>query len=199
MLKNANDSLSYGLGVLIASNLKQQGFADIDVDQFSKGLAAALKGDNLLITQADAEKIIREEGAKMKMKMHEVNKKAGEDFLAENKKRPGVITLDNGLQYEVMKEGNGAKPKASDEVNVHYHGTLISGEEFDSSVSRGEPISFKLSQVIKGWTEILQLMPIGSKWRVYIPYDLAYGERSAGPHIQPYSTLIFEIELLGIN
>ncbi|MEP6792765.1 MAG: FKBP-type peptidyl-prolyl cis-trans isomerase, partial [Saprospiraceae bacterium] len=119
--------------------------------------------------------------------------------LAQNKTHAGVTTLPSGLQYEVMKAGDGAKPKSTDEVLVHYHGTLIDGTVFDSSVDRGQPISFPLDHVIAGWTEILQQMPVGSKWKVYIPYNLAYGERAAGPKIQPFSTLIFEIELLGIN
>jgi FKBP-type peptidyl-prolyl cis-trans isomerase FklB len=133
------------------------------------------------------------------MKQYESNKEAGEQFLAENKKRDGVISLDNGLQYEILREGDGEKPDATDEVIVHYHGTLPNGTVFDSSVQRGESISFPLNRVIRGWTEILQLMPVGSKWKVYIPYQLGYGDRAAGPTIQPYSALIFEIDLLGIK
>jgi FKBP-type peptidyl-prolyl cis-trans isomerase FklB len=132
------------------------------------------------------------------MKSIESNKEAGETFMANNKSHPGVIALPNGLQYEVIKRGDGSKPGATDEVLVHYHGTLIDGTVFDSSVERRQPISFPLNHVIQGWTEILQLMPVGSKWKVYIPYQLAYGNRPAGPKIQPYSALIFEIELLDI-
>jgi FKBP-type peptidyl-prolyl cis-trans isomerase FklB len=127
------------------------------------------------------------------------NLKAGKDFLEENKKKPGVIELPSGLQYEVIVEGKGTKPSASDKVTCHYHGTLIDGTVFDSSVKRGQPASFPLNMVIKGWTEGLQLMPIGSKWRFFIPPNLGYGDRQVGSHIGPNSTLIFEVELLGIN
>jgi FKBP-type peptidyl-prolyl cis-trans isomerase len=138
--------------------------------------------------------------SQMKAKEAEVKAKAGKDFLEANKKKPGIITTASGLQYEVMTKGpGGAKPKATDKVKVHYHGTMIDGTIFDSSVQRGEPISFGLNQVIKGWTEGLQLMEIGDKFRFYLPFDLAYGDRGAGPVIGPYSTLIFEVELLGIN
>ena len=133
------------------------------------------------------------------MKQFEANKDAGEQYLAKNKTRSGVTTLADGMQYEILKAGDGPKPKLTDEVLVHYHGTLIDGSIFDSSVDRGQPISFPLNGVIQGWTEILQLMPVGSKWKVYIPYQLAYGDRAAGPMIKPYSTLIFEIELLSIK
>ncbi len=123
----------------------------------------------------------------------------GEKFLAENAKKQGVFTTASGLQYEVIKMGDGPKPKATDKVKTHYHGTLINGKVFDSSVERGEPISFPLANVIPGWTEALQLMPVGSKFRLFIPYQLAYGERGAGADIKPYSALIFEVELLGIE
>lgn len=125
-------------------------------------------------------------------------RKAGEEFLKENAKREGVITLKSGLQYEIMVEGNGVIPTAKDKVKVHYHGTLIDGSVFDSSVQRGEPAVFGVTQVIQGWVEALQLMPVGSKWKLFIPYNLAYGERGAGSMIQPYSALIFEVELLDI-
>jgi FKBP-type peptidyl-prolyl cis-trans isomerase FklB len=127
------------------------------------------------------------------------NLKAGQDFLEENKKKPGIVTLPSGLQYEIITEGNGAKPSASNKVTCHYHGTLTDGTVFDSSVKRGQPATFPLNQVIKGWTEGLQLMPVGSKWRFFLPPHLAYGERQTGAHIGPNSTLIFEVELLGIS
>ncbi len=198
-LKTADDSLAYSLGVLIAGNLKQEGFGDLNPDIIAVGLKAALKGESLLYTTEACNTMVRDGAARLKSKQFEAVKGAGEQFLAANKMRAGVTTLEDGLQYEIMKEGTGRKPKATETVNVHYHGTLIDGTIFDSSVDRGEPISFPLNQVIKGWTEVLQLMPIGSKWKVYIPYQLAYGERGAGQTIPPYAALIFEIELLGIE
>ena len=128
-----------------------------------------------------------------------INKEAGQKFLADNGKRAGVTTTASGLQYEVIKAGTGNKPAATDQVKVHYHGTTIDGSVFDSSVDRGEPVTFGLGQVIKGWTEALQLMPVGSKWKIYIPSELGYGEQAAGPKIKPNSTLIFEVELLSIE
>jgi FKBP-type peptidyl-prolyl cis-trans isomerase FklB len=198
-LKTADDSLAYSLGVLIAGNLRQEGFGDLNTDLIAAGLKTALKGEPTLLNTDECNNFVREGSARLKAKQYESAKAEGEQFLAANKKRPGVVTLEDGLQYEIIKEGSGRKPKATETVNVHYHGTLIDGTVFDSSVDRGEPISFPLNQVIKGWTEVLQLMPIGSKWKVYIPYQLAYGERGAGQTIKPYSALIFEIELLGIE
>ena len=197
--KTAEDSLAYSIGVLIAGNLKQEGFGQLDPDLIAAGMKASLKGEKTLLTPEQCNTMVQEGANRMKAKQHDSNKAAGEQFLATNKTRAGVTTLDDGLQYEVLTMGTGAKPTATDKVLVHYHGTLIDGTVFDSSVERGEPISFPLNQVIKGWTEVLQLMPIGSKWKVFIPYQLAYGDRGAGPTIQPYSTLIFEIELLGIE
>ncbi len=197
--KTVDDSLAYSLGVLIAGNLRQEGFGDLNADMISAGLKSALKGEPTLLSPEQCNTIVREQSTARKAKQQGSVKDAGEKFLAANKSRPGVISLDNGLQYEILKAGDGKKPKATDKVLVHYHGTLIDGTVFDSSVERGESISFPLNQVIKGWTEILQLMPVGSKWKVYIPYDLAYGDRGAGGAIKPYSALIFEIELLGIE
>lgn len=197
--KTADDSLAYSLGVLIANNLRQEGFGDLNPELIHAGLKAALKGETTLLTLDECNMTVQESSNKRKMKQHESNKSAGEAFLAANKSKPGIVSLPSGLQYEILKSGDGPKPKATDKVKVHYHGTLIDGTKFDSSVDRGEPISFALNQVIKGWTEVVQLMPVGSKWRVFIPYDLAYGERAAGPTILPYSALIFEIELLGIE
>jgi FKBP-type peptidyl-prolyl cis-trans isomerase FklB len=197
--KTAEDSLAYSIGVLVANNLRDQGFGDLDPDMILAGLKPALKGESTLLTPDQCNAIVREQSGARNAKQHDSVKEAGEKFLAANKSRPGVISLDNGLQYEILKAGDGKKPKATDKVLVHYHGTLIDGTVFDSSVERGESISFPLNQVIKGWTEILQLMPVGSKWKVYIPYDLAYGDRGAGGAIKPYAALIFEIELLGIE
>ncbi len=198
-LKTADDSLAYSLGILIANNLSQEGFTGLNADLIAAGLKSSLKGEKTLLTLDACNAIVRENAQKKQMNQHSTNKEAGEAFLAENKKRDGVISIDNGIQYEILKEGNGKKPKATDKVKVHYHGTLIDGTTFDSSVDRGEPISFGLNQVIRGWTEAVQLMPVGSKWRVYIPYAMAYGEQGAGGSIKPYSALIFEIELLGIE
>lgn len=195
----ADDSLAYSLGVLIANNLRQEGFGDLNSELIYAGLKAALKGETTLLTLDECNMTVQESSTKRKMKQHEANKSIGEAFLAANKSKPGIVSLPSGLQYEILKSGDGAKPKATDKVKVHYHGTLIDGTKFDSSVDRGEPITFALNQVIPGWTEVVQLMPMGSKWRVFIPYNLAYGERAAGPTIQPYSTLIFEIELLNIE
>jgi FKBP-type peptidyl-prolyl cis-trans isomerase FklB len=197
--KTAADSLSYSLGILVADNLKNQGFGDINVDLFAKAMKASLSGEETLITTAQCQQIVQANAQTKTMKTGETNKIAGEEFLAKNKLRPEITTLPDGLQYEILKAGTGAQPKETDKVLVHYHGTLINGQIFDSSVERGEPIAFPLNQVIKGWTEVVQLMPVGSKWKVYIPYQLAYGERGAGGSIGPFSALIFEIELLEIQ
>ncbi len=198
-LKTANDSMAYSLGILVGENFQKEGYTNLPMDIFYAAVLAAMKDEKTLMSTAQCEQHIQVGALDHKMKLYKPNKAAGEEFLAANKTKAGVIALDNGLQYEILRMGEGAAPKATDEVIVHYHGTLIDGTVFDSSVDRGESISFPLNRVIKGWTEILQLMPVGSKWRVYIPQDLAYGERAAGPTIQPYSTLIFEIELLGIK
>jgi len=199
VFKTADDSLAYSLGVLIAENLRQQGFADLKPELIAQGLTTSLKGEPSLIPLDQCGQNVQASATKRQMKQHEGNKTAGEQFLATNKTRQGVVTLADGLQYEILTAGTGAKPKATDKVLVHYHGTLIDGTVFDSSVDRGEPIAFPLNGVIPGWTEVLQLMPVGSKWRVYIPYQLAYGDRGAGGAIQPFSTLIFDIELLEIQ
>lgn len=197
--KTADDSLAYSIGVIIAGNLKQEGFGDLNADLIATGLKTALKGEPTLLTPEQCNNEIQAGSARISARKNGTNKTAGEEFLATNKTKPGVVMLDDGLQYEVIKMGDGPKPKATDKVRVHYHGTLIDGTVFDSSVERGEPISFALNQVIPGWTEALQLMPVGSKFKVFIPYQLGYGERGAGQTIKPYSTLIFEIELLGIE
>lgn len=198
-LKTPEDSLSYSLGVMLANSLKAEGYTDLNLQLFQAGFAAVIKGEKPVIETTACEDNVRKGSQRIKMKQHEKNKSAGEAFLAENQKRSGVSTLPSGLQYEVITEGTGPKPKATDKVNVHYRGTLIDGTVFDSSYDRGKPISFGLNQVIRGWTEGLQLMPVGSKYKLYIPYMLGYGERQAGQLIQPYSTLIFEVELLGIE
>jgi FKBP-type peptidyl-prolyl cis-trans isomerase FklB len=196
---SATDSLSYSLGVLVGNNLKTGGFSDIDLAIFQKGLNSAMKGEKSLIATEKCQEIVQAYAKEKESKMGSSNRTAGEEYLAKNKLRPEVTTLPDGLQYEILKAADGPKPKATDKVLVHYHGTLVDGTIFDSSVERGEPIEFPVNQVIPGWTEVLQLMSVGAKWKVYIPYQLAYGERSPGGNIQPYSALIFEIELLQIK
>ena len=194
------DSVAYALGVNIGTSLKQQ-FPDINVDLFTKGIADVLKNaENMPIkTNEEAMMLLNNYFSKEQEKASAGNKTAGEKFLAENAKRAGVSVTPSGLQYEIITAGTGAKPALTDRVRVHYRGTLIDGTEFDSSYARNEPAVFGLTQVISGWTEALQLMPVGSRWKIFLPYNLAYGERGAGGSIAPYSALIFEVELLDIE
>ena len=199
LLKNTKDSASYALGYRIAQSLKGQGLQDLNIAMFNKGMAAGVNAKSV-IPDSLIDLCIKNYQDKMSTEKIAINRATGAAFLAENAKRPGVVRLSNGLQYEVMVAGTDtAKPTLNNTVKCHYHGTLINGEVFDSSVNRGEPISFPLNGVIKGWQEALQLMTVGSKWKLFIPSELAYGERSAGPVIGPGSTLIFEVELLGIQ
>ena len=199
LLKNTKDSASYALGYRIAQSLKGQGLQDVNIAMFNKGMAAGVNSKTI-IPDSLIDICIKNYQDKMSTEKIAINRAAGAAFLAENAKRPGVVRLSNGLQYEVIVAGTEtAKPTLNNTVKCHYHGTLINGEVFDSSVQRGEPISFPLNGVIKGWQEALQLMTVGSKWKLFIPSELAYGERSAGPVIGPGSTLIFEVELLGIQ
>ena len=193
------DKISYALGLSIGNNFKASGVNSISVADFVAGLNDVLADKDPQISYEDAKVVINEYFMKLQQERFENNKAAGAEFLKINGCREDVITLPSGLQYQVLVMGDGPKPTLSDSVKCHYHGTLINGVVFDSSVNRGEPAVFPLGGVIKGWTEVLQLMPVGSKWRVTIPYDLAYGERGAGQAIEPYSTLIFDIELLGIE
>ena len=202
-LTNQVDSTSFAIGVNVAENLGKniaQQFEEVNLDLLKAGLNAGIDTNNKSeISGAVAEQIIEEF---FKSKQELTAKKAqgeGAAFLAENAKREGVISLESGLQYEILTEGNGQIPTINDKITAHYHGTLIDGTVFDSSVDRGEPASFPVNGVIAGWTEALQIMPVGSKWKLYIPSDLAYGERGAGQIIGPYSTLIFEVELLSID
>ena len=198
-LNNEIDSVSYSLGVNIGENIKTQ-FPDINLKNFEAAIKDVLDDNKKpSISGADAQKTIQEYFTKQQAKASESVVEEGRKFLAENSKKENVVTLESGLQYEVIKNGEGAKPTLNDQVTTHYHGTLIDGTVFDSSVERGEPASFPVSGVIKGWTEALQLMSVGSKWRLFVPYDLAYGERGAGPKIGPFTTLIFEVELISIN
>ncbi|TLX74899.1 FKBP-type peptidyl-prolyl cis-trans isomerase [Labilibacter sediminis] len=192
------EKLSYSLGLSIAGNLQKSGVAELDFEAFSKGLKHQLEGSKPEISPEEANQIINEFFSALQSKQFEANIKAGKEFLAENAKKEGVVTLDSGLQYEVITEGSGTVPTAADSVKCHYHGTLINGDVFDSSVQRGEPAVFPVNGVIAGWVEALQLMPIGSKWKLYVPSELAYGEQGAGQQIGPHTTLVFEVELLEI-
>ena len=196
---NKTDSLSYSLGMSIANNLKQQGLDTVSTETMSEGFNAAFNGDSTKISLEEANQVITQYFTEMKEKQKEEAAKEGREFLQENAKREGVQTTSSGLQYEVLEEGEGEKPDANDKVTVHYKGTLLDGTVFDSSYDRGQPASFGLNQVIKGWTEGLQLMKEGAKYKLFVPYDLAYGERGAGGQIPGYATLIFEVELLDIE
>ncbi len=197
--------VSYSIGTMIAGNLKQQG-VKVDLAELTKGLTDILEGKKPRLDQAQVQKVMaafqQEQMKAQEGKAAEAagkNKEEGAAFLAKNGKDEGVVTTASGLQYKILKQGDGAKPAATDKVKVHYHGTLLDGKVFDSSVDRGEPISFPLDGVIKGWTEGVQLMPVGSKFKFFIPSDLAYGDGGAGADIGPGSTLIFEVELIAIE
>ena len=192
------DKISYALGLSIGNNFQNSGINNLQVEDFVKGLKDVLGGAEPEISYDEAKLVINDYFMNLQKERLELNKKAGEEFLNINKGKAGVVTLPSGLQYQVLKQGEGAKPAASDKVKCHYHGTLINGTVFDSSVQRGEPAVFGVSQVIPGWVEALQLMPVGSKWRLFIPSDRAYGEHGAGDAIEPNSALVFDVELLDI-
>ena len=192
------DKISYALGLSIGNNFQNSGINNLQVEDFVKGLKDVLGGAEPEISYDEAKQVINDYFMNLQKERLELNKKAGEEFLNINKGKAGVVTLPSGLQYQVLKQGEGAKPAASDKVKCHYHGTLINGTVFDSSVQRGEPAVCGVSQVIPGWVEALQLMPVGSKWRLFIPSDLAYGEHGAGDAIEPNSALVFDVELLDI-
>lgn len=204
-LKSDSERFGYALGLDIGASLKEMQ-TDIDLPSLLAGLRDTFEGTEALLTPEQADEVIKEFSKKMQEKqaekvkdLAEKNRKAGEFFLTENKKKEGVITTESGLQIVVLEEGDGPKPKATDQVKVHYQGTLLDGTEFDSSYKRGQPVTFPVNGVIAGWTEALQLMKVGSKVRLFIPSDLAYGQRGAGQKIGPNATLIFEVELLGIE
>ncbi len=193
------DKLSYALGMSMASNMKQSGLDCINVDDFASAIKSVFNGEKMQMTPEEAQNAINEFFAKQKTEVMSKNKKAGEEFLAQNKSKEGVQTTASGLQYKVLVAGTGAKPKATDTVDCHYEGRLIDGTVFDSSYRRGQSAQFPVNGVIPGWVEALQLMPVGSKWQLYIPSELAYGEYGAGETIEPNSTLVFDVELLGIK
>lgn len=199
------DKISYALGMSMGNNFKASGINEIDVTDFADGVAAVFSGAKAKMTYDEAKEVIRQYFTEMEArqqaeaaKLGEINAKAGKEFLAENGKRAEVKTTATGLQYEVIKEGDGAQPAATDQVEVHYTGKLIDGTVFDSSEERGVPATFGVTQVIPGWVEALQLMKAGSRWRLYIPSDLAYGPNGAGGIIGPNATLIFDVELLKV-
>ena len=192
------DKLSYALGLSMGHNFLGSGIKSLNVEDFAKGVEAVYKQEKPEISFDEAKKIINEFFSNLQDEIAETNKQAGKEFLAENAKRSGVVVLPSGLQYEVLAEGKGRKPKVTDKVQCHYHGTLIDGQVFDSSIQRGTPAVFGVNQVIPGWVEALQLMPEGSRWKLYIPSDLAYGEQGAGGSFPANATLIFEVELIKI-
>lgn len=198
-LQTEKDQVSYSLGANIAANLKDQGFEDISTDIFVRAMQDVFSDRALQIDAAQADQILNAYFKKIQDKKYSQNIEEGAAFLKANAAKEGVVTLPSGLQYKVLKEGNGPKPQLTDQVTTHYHGTLIDGRVFDSSVQRGQPATFPVNGVIQGWVEALQLMPVGSKWQLYVPSDLAYGQRGASGMIGPHTTLIFDVELLNIN
>ncbi len=204
-LKTEKDKLSYAMGMDLGGQLKAHA-VNVDPDVFARGLRDALSGGKTLLTDEEAKKVISAlqmamvaKNAEEMKAVGEKNRAEGEAFLAANKSKEGVVAVPSGLQYKVLTAGTGPKPTLEQTVVCHYRGTLIDGKEFDSSYKRGQPATFPVNGVIKGWTEVLQLMPVGSKWQVFIPSELAYGPRGAGADIGPHATLIFEIELVGIK
>ena len=199
------DKLSYALGIGIGSQLAGMGAKGLNIDDFAQAAKDVISGTPLKVNNAEAQSLVQaffqEQEEKQRAAAAEagkVAKAAGESFLAENAKKEGVVVLPSGLQYQVLKEGNGKKPSATDQVKCHYEGTLIDGTIFDSSYQRNEPATFGLNQVIAGWTEGVQLMSEGAKYRFFIPYNLAYGERGAGAQIPPFAALVFDVELLKV-
>ncbi len=199
------DKLSYALGLGIGQQLSQMGASDISAEDFAQAIKDVLEGHELKVSHREAQTIVQDYFQKQEQKLQaqraeagKAHKEAGEKYLAENAKKDGVITLPSGLQYQVLKEGKGKKPTAKDTVQCHYEGFLIDGTVFDSSIQRGEPATFPLQQVIAGWTEGLQLMQEGAKYRFFIPYRLGYGEGGAGNSIPPFAALIFDVELIQV-
>jgi FKBP-type peptidyl-prolyl cis-trans isomerase FklB len=204
-LKTEDDKVSYSLGFSMGSSFKKDELK-MNIEIFQKGIKDGLTGSKQILNEEEIKKTMmafhqkmRAEKRAERMKKAEANKERGKKFLEGNKTKEGIITLKSGLQYKILKKGTGASPKATDTVKCHYKGTTIDGKEFDSSYKRGEPATFALNRVIKGWTEGLQLMKEGGKWQFFIPSELAYGKRGSGQHIGPNEVLIFEVELLGIE
>jgi FKBP-type peptidyl-prolyl cis-trans isomerase len=204
-LVTKKDKQSYAIGMNVGMSLKQQPI-ELDPSIVAEGLRDTLSGGKPALTDDEVKAVLTELQGEMRAKqeammqqMGSVNKKEGDAFLAANKGKEGVVALPSGLQYKILTKGSGPKPAASDTVVCNYRGTLVNGKEFDSSYKRGQPATFPVSGVIKGWTEALQLMPVGSKWQLFVPADLAYGERGAGPDIGPGATLIFDVELISIQ
>ena len=200
------DKLSYALGIGIGSQLAGMGAKELNIDDFAQAIKDVISGSQLKVDNVEAQTLVQnffqEQEAKQQAAAAEAGKAAkaeGEAFLAENGKKEGIVTLPSGLQYQVLKEGNGKKPSATDQVVCHYEGTLIDGIVFDSSYQRNQPATFGLNQVIPGWTEGVQLMQEGAKYRFFIPYKLAYGERGAGAQIPPFATLVFDVELIEVK
>jgi len=199
------DKLSYALGIGIGRQLSQMGADSLNIDDFAQAIKDIIGGQPLQVSDSEAQQLVnsffQQQEAKQRAAAAEKGKaakEAGEKFLAENAKKDGIITLPSGLQYQVLKEGNGKRPKATDRVKCHYEGTLIDGTMFDSSIQRGEPAVFGLNQVIAGWTEGVQLMKEGAKYRFFIPYNLGYGEHGAGASIPPFAALVFDVELIEV-
>ncbi|MRG45955.1 FKBP-type peptidyl-prolyl cis-trans isomerase [Chitinophaga sp. SYP-B3965] len=199
IIKTSLDSVSYAIGNDLAQMLKGQGLDSLNLKVLFAAIQDQYAGKKPLLSADEGTATVSKHIMKVKAEKAAKNKAVGEKFLAQNKTKPGVVTLPSGLQYQVITTGTGPKPALTDKVKVHYNGTLIDGTPFDSSIKRGEPLVIGLTGVIKGWTEVLQLMPVGSKWKVFIPADLAYGDRQAGADIKPGSTLIFDMELMGIE
>ncbi|HEY4967506.1 MAG TPA: FKBP-type peptidyl-prolyl cis-trans isomerase [Puia sp.] len=197
-LVSQTDSLSYSIGIMVAGFYKQQGITAINTDLVNLAIQDKMKGDNTLLNEQQCNQVVMNYIEKAKAEKAAAAKKQGEAFLAENKTKPGVVTTASGLQYLILKEGTGPKPAVTDKVKCDYEGKLIDGTIFDSSIKSGKPLEFAVNGVIKGWTEALQLMNTGSKWRLFIPSELAYGDQQMGPDIKPGSTLIFEVELIEI-
>lgn len=193
------EKVSYALGMSIANNLMASGIKNLNTEEFVKAIKASLAGEQPAMSVMEAQQILNDYFTKLQEEQTAAVKAEGEAFLAENAKKEGVVTLPSGLQYKVLNAGTGATPKASDSVECHYEGRLIDGSVFDSSYQRGETATFGVTQVIAGWVEALQLMKEGDKWQLYIPYNLAYGERGAGAQIPPYATLIFDVELVKVK
>ncbi|HVY74677.1 MAG TPA: FKBP-type peptidyl-prolyl cis-trans isomerase [Puia sp.] len=204
-LKTHTDSLSYAIGAMVANFSRQQGITELNTTQVVNAINAEMKGKQALLTPEQCQQVMMDHVAKQRAQQATEDaarategKQEGAAFLAENKTKPGVVTTASGLQYMVLTEGTGPKPAATDKIKCNYEGRLIDGKVFDSSDKQGHPIEIEVDHVIRGWTEALQLMPVGSKWRLFIPSDLAYGDQQAGPDIKPGSTLIFDVELLEI-